>query len=206
MARSRDIKAPLARASYTKYLFTPRKDDKGFEYFETTLIFDAGTDLSEVKAIAFEAAKEAWGDKAEGLIASGMIKNPILDGDGKQARNKTTGELHPGMGPGKKFIRAKSGKDYPPYKVDRRLQPITSETVLYSGCYVFPVINAFTWENKEQGKGISFGIIGVQFVRDGDRLGGGGGKPEDHLAPIEDDGSPMPTSVQSGKGAAGLFD
>ena len=75
---------------------------------------------------------------------------------------------------------------------------------MYSGCYVYAVVNAFTWENKEKGKGISFGLSMAQFVKDGENLGGGGADPEEFFEVIPDTGD-APASTKSGAGAGGLF-
>ena len=77
-----------------------------------------------------------------------------------------------------------------------------------SGSKGFAVINAFTWENKENGKGISFGISMVQVtkVAQGDEvLGGAGGPdPDKFFESLPDEGD-APESTKSGAGAAGLF-
>lgn len=192
--RSEPIKAPLARVSFAQFLFKPNKrqndDGSTSEKFEATFIFEAGADLSELKKAAVEVATAKWGEKAAGWIKDGMIKNPFLDGGGKQARSQKTGELHPGMGEGKTFIRTQS--QYQPPVVDQRRLPITDPSKLPSGSLVYPVVHIFAWENKKQGKGLSFGIDAVQLVKDdGTRFGGGGGaNPDDFFEKIEDDGGP----------------
>lgn len=192
-ARSEPIKAPIARGSYMQYLFSPKvyedqKTGKKTEKYEATFIFDEGSDLSALKAAAVKVAVEEWGEKAAEWIKTGLIKNPFLDGNGPQAHSKKTGELNPGMGPGKTFIRTTS--QYQPPCVDRRKLPIVKADDLYSGCYVYPIVHIYAWENAQQGKGLSFGIDAVQFVKDGERLGGGGGgvNPDDFFEKIEDEG------------------
>jgi hypothetical protein len=153
---------------------------------------------------ALAAAKEEWGDKVEQMLKDKVIKTPFLDGDGPQGKSKKTGEPHAGF-PGTTFIRCVSGEEYRPKLVNRAVLPITNRDELYSGCYVYAVINAFTWDTKENGKGVSFGISMVQMAKDGERLGGGGGgNPEEHFEKIADEGD-APASTKDGKGAAGLF-
>lgn len=203
MARSEDVKTPLARAAFTDGLFTPKTNDKGTKSWQFTLLFPKSENIAALHSAALKAAKEEWGDKAEGWIKDGTIKNPFLDGDGKQGKSKKTGEPHQGF-PGHTFIRVQSGEDYRPKLVDRKVLPITSKEELYSGCYVYAVVNAFTWENKENGKGISFGVSMVQKVKDGERLGGGPGDPEEYFEKLEDEGD-APQETKTGAGAGGLF-
>jgi hypothetical protein len=204
-ARSRDAKTPLARFSFTQNLFDPRKSDDGKEKYGCTLLFTKTTDISSLHAIALEAAKEEWGDKAEGWIKSGLIKSPFLDGDGTQGINKKSGERHAGY-EGCTFIRVQSGIKNPPRIVSKNPSiPMTSAQEFYSGCYGYAVVNAFTWENEKNGKGISFGISLAQFAKDGEKLGGGGpGNPEDFFENLADEPA-APASTKGGAGAGGLF-
>lgn len=205
MARSSDAKTPLARLAFTDSLFKPQERDNGKKQWGCSLLFPKGTDLSSLETLAVEAAKEEWGDKAVQMIKDGMIKSPFLDGDSKQGKNKKTGEPHSGF-PGTTFIRVISGEEYRPKLVDQRVLPITERDQLYSGCYGYGVVNAFTWENKENGKGISFGISMIQKAEDGDKIGGGGGAgdAEEWFEKLADEGE-APESTKSGAGAAGLF-
>jgi hypothetical protein len=69
-------------------------------------------------------------------------------------------------------------------------------------------VNAYTWDTKEQGKGISFGVSIVQVIKNAEGeeiLGGGGGPdPDKYLETIDDNGD-APDSTKNGAGAAGLF-
>lgn len=209
MARSEDVKTPLATIAFTRDLFKTRDRDNGSKGFGCTLLFPKATDLSKLEAIAVEAAVAEWGEKAKQMIKDELIKSPFLDGDGKQGKNKETGEPHKGY-PGHKFIRCTSGADYPPKVFDRNaVSRLTTEIELPSGSKVFAVVNAYTWENKENGKGISFGVSIVQMSKkaEGDEvLGGGGGgpDPEKFLEKLSDEGD-APAETKDGAGAGGLF-
>lgn len=203
MARSEDIKTPLARAAFTDGLFTLQVNEQGRKTWGCTLLWAKSVDLTPMHDLALKAAKEEWGDKAEQMIKDKIIKSPFLDGDGAQGKSKKTGEPHAGF-PGHTFIRPVSGEDFRPKIVNKKVLPITSKDELYSGCYVYAVVNAFTWENDKNGKGISFGVSMVQMAKDGDRLGGSGGNPEEHFEKIADEGD-APASTKDGKGAGGLF-
>lgn len=204
-SRSADMKTPsLVRLAFTDGLHTLHVDDYGKKNWTCSLLIPKSESLAAYEAAALEAATAEWGDKAKQLFKDKLIKSPFLDGDGPQGKSKKTGEPHAGF-PGTVFLRVKSGEEYRPKLVNRKVLPITSKDELYSGCYGYAVVHAFTWENKENGKGITFGISMVQVVKDGDRLGGGGGgNPEEHFEKIADEGD-APKSTQTGAGAAGLF-
>jgi hypothetical protein len=206
-SRSEDVKTPLAVVSFTKDLFEARDRDNGTKSYGCTLLFKKGTDLSALEQTALSVAKEAWGDKAVQWIKDGVIKTPFLDGDGPQGISKKTGERHEGYA-GHKFIRCTSGADYKPKVFDKKRNPVMEADGCTSGSQVYAVVNAYTWENEKNGKGISFGVSLVQVAKlaTGDEvLGGGGGPdPDKWLETIEDEGD-APASTKSGAGAAGLF-
>lgn len=207
MARSKDLKTSEAVVAFAHNLFEPQERDNGKKQYGCSLLFKKGVSLASLEQLAVDAAKEEWGDKAIEWIKDGIIKSPFLDGDGKQGVNKKTMERHPGFA-GTTFIRCISGADFKPKVVDGRVLPIVDKSELPSGSKGFAVVNAFTWENKENGKGISFGISLFQRSRkaEGEEVLGGGGGPaaEQFFEAIEDSGD-APASTKSGEGAAGLF-
>lgn len=207
MARSQDTKTPLGIISFSADLFKPRDRDNGTKSYGCTILFDKTTSLADLQNIALAAAKEEWGDKAEGWIKSGMIKSPFLDGDGPQGISKKTGERHPGYA-GRTFIRCTSGENFKPKVFDRQRNPVMDADGAPSGSQVFAVVNAYTWENPTNGKGISFGISMVQVVKaatGAEVLGGSGGPdPDKFFETIADEGE-APAATKAGQGAAGLF-
>jgi len=58
-----------------------------------------------------------------------------------------------------------------PGVVDEDLNPILDSTKVYSGCYGRVSINAYPYSAKGN-KGVSFGLNNVQFLEDGEPLGG----------------------------------
>lgn len=205
-SRSEDFKTGLVRIAFTDGLFAVQEDDFGNKSWTATLLIPKTESLAIYEKAALEAAAAEWGGeaKAKQLIKDKMIHSPFLDGDGPQGKSKKTGEPHAGF-PGNTFLRVKSGEAYRPTLIDRQKLPITEKSKLYSGCYVYAVVHCFTWENEKKGKGLTFGLSMVQFVKDGDQLGGGGGVDVDKWAEkIPDEGS-APDSTKSGEGAGGLF-
>lgn len=203
MARSRDLKGPEARIAFAQGLFDLQTTQSGKKQWNCTLLWAKSVDLGALKTLAVEAATEEWGEKAVQMIKDGLIKSPFLDGDGPQGKSKKTGEPHNGF-PGNTFIRVTSGEDYRPKLVNQKVLPITSKDELKSGDYGFPVLNAFTWENDQNGKGITFGLSMLQKTRSGESLGGAGPSPDEVFEAIPDEGD-APAETKAGAGAAGLF-
>ena len=210
MARSEDVKTPKAIIAFAHTCFEPQERDNGKKQYAPTLLFSKDTDLSALKQAAADAAIAEWGDKAIQWIKDEVIKSPFLDGDGKQAVSKKTGERHPGFA-GRTFIRCVSGEDYQPKMFGpsgKTTDRLYDKADLPSGSTVSAVVNAFTWENKENGKGISFGISIIQLVRkaEGDEvLGGGGGGPDPEKFLEKIDSGDAPEETKTGAGASGLF-
>jgi hypothetical protein len=204
MARSEDFKTPEGRLSYARSLFKARAQEGGPLKYGCTLIFPLASRPALEKVVA-EVIVAEWGPKGLERAKAGLIKSPFLAGDGKEARNKTTGDLHPGMGADKFFIRVQANEDRPPWIrwKDSNLQE--TETNVYSGCHGKAVINAFAWEHPQNGCGISFGIEGFQKLQDGERLGGSSGQDPEKWVEVLEDAGEAPPETKTGAGASGLF-
>lgn len=204
MFRTEEFKTPECRVSYAQGLFVARAQDGGKPKFGCTLIFPNSA-RAELEKYVAKAIVGQWGDNGIERAKKGLIKSPFLAGDGKEARNKDTGDINPGLGPDVFFIRPTANADRPPViRFKSENTPATPEEV-YSGCFGFAVLTAFTWKNPQNGDGVSFGLQFFQKKRDGDVLGGGGPvDPSKWHEKIEDAGE-MPDSAKSGAGAAGLF-
>lgn len=220
-ARSADFKTPDALLSFANSLFKARANDQGGkEKFGCTLIFPnsdktaktaqipdgkGGMKMVSLTDIVAGVIVEQWGEKGLERAKAGLIKSPFLAGDGKEARNKTTGELHPGMGPDVFFIRTTANADRRPQvsSTPAAMMPAT-ENEVYSGCRGFAVLNCFAWNNPQNGDGVSFGIQMFFKKADGERIGGGSSSPDAWTETVEDAGA-APDETKSGAGAGGLF-
>lgn len=200
-----DVKTPTARIAFAPTLFKPQTRDNGKIQYGCSLLFPKGSDLKVLQQNVIDAVQAEWGDKALQMLKDGLIKSPFLDGDGAQGKNKQTGEPHAGF-PGHTFIRVTSGADYKPKVFDRQRNPVLDVSGCPSGSWGFGVVNAFCWENKENGKGVTFGISLVQVTKiaeGADVLGGGGGvNPDDWLETVADEG---PMTGNSGGGSASSY-
>jgi hypothetical protein len=205
-SRSKEIRTPLMTIAYSRNLFEARESDDGSKSFGCSLIMPKNGPWKPIQDIVLEAIEAQWGDKARQWFKDGVIKSPLLDGDGPQAINKKTGDRSVGFA-GNNFIRLKSGEEFPPVVFDRKMVPIHNDMQCPSGSKVLAVINAYTWDNDKSGKGVSFGLHYVQVyqVAVGDEiLGGGRPDPTNFLGVIEDSGD-APDVTKTGAGADGLF-
>ena len=205
MERSSDFKTDLCRVSFAGSLFKPRAQQAGgVEKYGCTLIFEKSCDRSALDTAVKGVIIAQWGDKGLERAKAGLIKSPFLDGAGKEARNKSTGELHPGFGPDVFFLRVQSMRQ-PVIRYRSEHIPATEDEV-YSGCYGKAVLNAFAWNNPQNGDGVSFGIQFFQKIKDGDRLGGSGGGMDTSkwMEAVPDEGA-APEATRGGAGASGLF-
>ena len=71
--------------------------------------------------------------------------------------------------PGHVLIKTNSTTN--PHVVDENVQPIIDPGKVYAGCYVNGSITVYTYK-RQTGNGVAFGLDGVQFAADGERLDG----------------------------------
>lgn len=211
MARAQDIKTGLVRASFINTLFEARaQEDGGPKKYGCTLLIpksDTATLTALEKNVVDACVAANWGDEAKvrKMIADGLIKVPVLNGDGPQGISKKTQTRHPGY-EGHFFVRATSGEQFPPQVLDERVQKIVTydPTRFKSGDWGYAVGACFTWDHPKTGKGVTFGIGAFQKVKDGEALGGSGGVDADKFfKPETVDGGPVPDEAAGGAG--GMF-
>jgi hypothetical protein len=178
MANDRIITPPF-RASFVS-VFKPRENKKEdgtseFKYEIGLCLFKKGEDLSALNALVRQAAVKKWGDDQSKWPKP--LRNPIRDQGEKQklVDGKVVGLLD-GCEEGAKFISIRS-KDKPGL-VDANRQAIIDDTEVYSGCWMRAQIDAFAYDKKGN-RGVAFGLINVQKIRDDDPLGSGRMKAED---------------------------
>lgn len=203
-ARSEDFKTPPCRILYAFGLFKPRKGDNGRETYQSTLVYSNEHKALLEKHVA-AVIVEQWGEKGLQRAKDGLIKSPFIAGDGKEAKNKETGEIKPGYGAGLFFIRPWANVDHPPVVRYKNPNIPATEAEVYSGCRGFAVLSAFAWSHETNGDGVSFNLSYFQKTADDEPLGGGGAiDPEKWHEKIEDAGD-APSETKTGAGAGGLF-
>lgn len=161
-------------------LFEAKAVNDGAEKFSAAFLFapDHGAATVIKKAMA-EVAKVKWGEKAaevyKGLQANDRLA--LHDGDKKADYGGYAGQL---------FINASN--DLRPLVIDGNKRPLqASDGKVYAGCYVNASIELWAQDNR-YGKRINASLLGVQFLRDGERLAGGSVATEDDFEALPDAG------------------
>ena len=173
------------RLSYV-HVFKPHASVPGAEEKYSTTILVPKTDVETkqkidvaIKAATELGVSEKWGGKMPNTVF-----NPIWDGDGVNNSGDPFGPECKGH-----WVFTASAKvDYPPQVVDRRVQPITDQSEIYSGCYANVAVNFFPYLFQGK-KGIGAGLGNVQKIKDGENLAGGRTAEQDFQV-VEDDDMP----------------
>lgn len=141
--------------------------------YELNLVWGPDTDLSALEDAIESAIKAEWPTNRPR-----RIKTPLKDIEEK-----------PNLGDfpeGSRFARF--WRNTPPIVKDAKKELIAAEDdELYAGCYARVAFNVFAGTNKKGGPYVSLGLIQVQKVTDGERLGGGGTPTELDAADDFDD-------------------
>lgn len=164
------------RLSYV-HLFEPwsGNPDQDKKYSTVLLIPKSDTKTYKKLLAAEKAAAEAGKERAfKGRIPKDL-KSIIHDGDDT---DKESPELE-----GHWFMTVSSKRK--PTVVDRNLNEIIDPDKVYSGCYARAAINAYAY-NVNGNRGVTFGLNHVQFLRDGEPLGGFS-RAEDVFDALDDD-------------------
>lgn len=134
-------------------------------YSGTFLIEPTDPQVKAINAVIEAVAKDKWGAKA------GDVLKALRAGDKVCLHNGDLKAQYDGFA-GNFFVTARNVLR--PLVVDADKTPLTeADGKPYSGCYVNVNIEIWAQDNKF-GKRVNANLLGVQFVRDGDRFGGGG--------------------------------
>jgi len=186
-ANSGTFATPEGQLSFCDSLFEKRSMDGVKFNYGCTIIFD-DKHRAFFMDIIRRVIGQKWGDKGQRDFDKGLIKSPILEGDGPQAHSKQSGELWGGMGKGKFFIRPTAQEDAQPQVFYRSKHVQAPRAEIYAGVWGKGILNAYTYENPSGGRGVSFGIRAFQKFRDGEPLGGRQPfDPDKWIVDIEDD-------------------
>lgn len=176
---------PVAILSFP-HLFEPSAIDENSEpKYSASFLFDADTDISQLKKVANDAGRAKWGDKYEEMVRMGQIRSPFrIDGESKGYPEGTT------------FIGARSKKKpgiVLPWidKATGKPAQLTDEEKIYPGCKVRASLTAFGYD-RAGNKGVSFALNNLQWVEDGERLDSSVAATEEFDAVSE---APAPASI-----------
>lgn len=167
------------------------------KFSATALFAKTHPQLAEIKAKILEAATTKWGAKAGEVLKQLQAADKIClhDGDAKSDYDGYAGSF---------FINA-SNKIRPTViggGPDGRAPTTAAEGKIYSGCYVNMIVDFWSQDNSF-GKRVNASLMGVQFLRGGPRLAGGGVAAADDFAPIPQEVQQQ--AAATGAGASALF-
>lgn len=166
------------RLSYPA-LFKPKAYKDGDPKYSLTALFNSSDDLSQLEIAAHNAAVEKWGaDKSQWpskkikskktgkIINKCIVAMPFKDGEVEHP-DKPEYE-------GVTFFGAGCSAAKPPAVIDQNKQPLEAHQ-LKAGDYVRASLVAFAYPADGKGPkvGVSFALLGVQKVKNGESLGGG---------------------------------
>lgn len=162
---SKVLTTPEAVLSYPS-LFQPRAMNEGdTPKYEATFIFGPDTDLTEIRQAIMEVGKAKWGDKFPGMLKAGKVRLPLRDDweDKGYPEDSTFFAARSHNRPGVVSV-------YPSEHDPSKPALITDENKIYPGCVVKGLVSCYAYTKPQPG--ITFGLEGVQKIRDGERLDG----------------------------------
>jgi hypothetical protein len=177
-------------------LFEPKQvNGQGDPKFSAAFLFAREHPArAKLEEAVVAAAKEKWGTKADEVLKQLKASDrlPVHDGDSKSEYDGYTGNL---------FVN--SSNKIRPLVIDGNRSPLSvQDGKPYSGCYVNAIVEVWAQDNNF-GKRINASLMGVQFLRDGERLAGGAVAAADDFEEIPQSGNTG--NAAAAKGAAGLF-
>lgn len=178
-------------------LFEPKAAQAGGkEKFSAAFIFPrTHPQIAELQKLIGDVAAVKWGAKATDVLKALKASDKLCVHDG-DAKGDTSGYA------GNLFLNASN--DIRPTVLgsgpDGRSPVTAADGKLYPGCYVNAIIQVWAQDNQF-GKRVNASLLGVQFLRDGERLAGGGVAAADDFEAIPQTEAPKTAA----SGAAGLF-
>ena len=151
--------------------------------YSILMLFDTDADLTKLKEAVKQAAKDKWGDNAAKFAKNPKFRDPFKDQSDLVDKE---GDLYAGMVEGAMCVQASCKQSFgQPQVVDANQKDLVDASDIYSGAYYRATVNAYAWEHRVGGKGVSFGLSNVQKLADGEKLGGGRSTIEDDFEPID---------------------
>jgi len=165
----------MVRFSYAN-LFEAKAAKEGQEAkFSVSLIIPK-SDIASLKIIkaAIDEAKKEGASKWGGKIPAGL-KMPLRDGDTDRPDDGNYENCY--------FVNANSKQK--PQIVDKNRNPVTEESLVYSGCYGRASLTFYGY-NSNGSKGIACGLQNIQKLEEGEPLSGRS-RAEDDFEALEDE-------------------
>lgn len=180
-------------------------EEGGVAKYRCKFILEKRKQDDEIREAIEQACIDKFGEKAGRKLFDRVIDNPekccFREGDDN---TDDSGEIREGF-EGNMYIAGNATKK--PLLIDRSRDEVGEEEgLISSGNYANVKIDIFAWEHKKsKAKGVSAQICGIQFVAEGDPLGGGGRRASvDDFEDEDDDGgeddAPRGKKGKRGKG------
>lgn len=169
-----DIITPIFRLSYPAVWESRYNQLADREEYTIQMLFDkktAKTELAAMLELMNKVMIHKWGAKPQGFMS------PFKDGD-------LTAEKNPS---GAGMIVLRSWSKNKPGIVNARREIIIDQDEIYGGCFCRAQLNCYAYE-KGINKGVSFGLLNLQKVKDGSPFGNRV-KAEDAFTSIEEAGT-----------------
>lgn len=182
------------RLLYGAALFEPQRGPKGegdLKFSGTFAFSPTHPAHALIKEAMRVVATEKWKEKAGVIFAELKAGDKLClhDGAAKASKEGYAGNLY-----------VSASNKMAPLIIDGNRSPLKATSGRpYSGCYVNAVIELWAQEN-EWGKRINASLKGVQFLRDGERLSGGGVASADQFQAIPEAAGASAVGVPLGAG------
>ena len=140
-------------------------------------------EVKRVNSAVNAAVKEGQEKKWDGKKPAKLLM-PLKDGDEKIAEAEKP-ELYKAY-EGMYYLTPKAVKPSDFYCFDRDRNVISPDEI-YSGCYIRCSMEFFPYKHEMGGKGVSVALRAIQFVADGESLGGGRQTEDSARSAFDDD-------------------
>lgn len=181
------VKLLDVRIAFCQSLFEAEQyQGKGpFRHSSTFLIVPGSANDKAIEAAILAAATEKWPKKAAAMIESMRgnsnkfcyQKGDLKDYDGFQGMMSLAGHRKQQDGAPDVFDITKDPQTGRPRRIGK------GEGKPYAGCYVNAVLDIYAQDGENSG--MRCGLLGVQFLRDGDSFGGAGRVKDDDFESID---------------------
>lgn len=146
---------------------TPKED---YKYSAAFLVEKGSDNAKKIEAAIDAVATEKWKEKADNVL------NQIRGNNNKFAYQDGDLKDYDGYAG---HMSIKAATKLRPLLVDKARNPVTEDDgVLYAGCYVNAVIDVYAYDGGGN-RGITAGLVGVQFAAEGDAFGAARPEAED---------------------------
>jgi hypothetical protein len=169
MAKQRiSMQTPRGRLSYVN-LAEPKENKNGAKRFKTAFVFEADSDLKELKTAIVEVATAEWGEDAPKMIRSGKLHWP-LRGEGEPGSDDDSDITGRGYPSGAVFMNTSSKSR--PGIVDAQATPVVDiEAEAYSGRDAFLHVTLAPFD-VDGNRGVAVYVNAVQLLGHNERFDG----------------------------------